>query len=76
MEKFVPYAKMSKKRRREADRAKRNTWGPLDPVTRVKKSGKIYDRKRARDRDNDRTGPFLLPFSLQIRTYPLHPLEE
>ncbi len=63
MEKFVPYAKMSKKLKKQTDRARRNTWGPLDPVTRVKKSGKLYDRKRARRRDDDRMGAFLFAFS-------------
>ena len=76
MEKFVPYAKMSKKQKKEADRARRNTWGPLDPVTRVKKSGKLYDRKRARERGEDRTGSLLLFGTLQTGSSPLQPLEE
>ena len=59
MEKFIPYAKLSKKQKKLADRAKRVTWGPLDPVTRIKRSGKLYDRRRARRRDDDRMSAFL-----------------
>lgn len=35
MEKFVPYDKMSKKQKREVDRAKRGDWGKTRPATRV-----------------------------------------
>ena len=34
MEKFIPYEKLSKKKKRELDAAKRGTWGALKPVTR------------------------------------------
>ena len=48
MEKFIPYAKRSKKEQRKLDRAKRQTWGQLKPVTRRAESAKIYNRKRIR----------------------------
>lgn len=35
MSKFVPYDKMSKKQKREADRAKRGDWGNTRPTTKV-----------------------------------------
>lgn len=51
MEKFVPYGKMSKKRQREIDRAKRNSWGNVNPATKSVKSAKAYDRKKLRSQD-------------------------
>ena len=41
---MVPKDKLSKKARRELDRQKRETWS-MNPVTRVKESGKKYSRK-------------------------------
>lgn len=43
--KFVPYEKMSKKAQKEYNAAKRGTWGSLNPVTRMSKNGKAYNRK-------------------------------
>ena len=48
MEKFVPYEKLSKKKRRALDRQKRNDWGDCKPVSRRIESGKIYKRKKAK----------------------------
>ena len=46
MEKMIPYGKLSKKRKREEDRKKRNTWNGLNPVTRVAgEEKKKYSRK-------------------------------
>ena len=47
MEKFIPYEKLSKKEKRKLDRAKRQTWGELNPVTRKPENSKAYNRKRA-----------------------------
>ena len=41
MEKFIPYEKLSKKKRRELDKKRRSDWGELRPVTRKIESGKI-----------------------------------
>ena len=49
MEKFIPYAKLSKKEKRKLDRARRQTWGQLDPVTRKPVSSRAYNRNKARD---------------------------
>lgn len=43
MKKLITREKMSKKARREMDLARRNIWG-MSPITRVKKSGKVYNR--------------------------------
>ena len=48
MEKFVPYEKLSKKEQQRINKAKRGTWGDLNPVTR-KPVNKAYNRKRAQD---------------------------
>ena len=42
--KFVPYEKLSKKKKKELNKAKRNTWGDFDPTTRVESLG--YDRQK------------------------------
>lgn len=47
MDKFVPYEKLSKKEKRKMDRAKRQTWGELNPVTRKPENSKAYNRNRA-----------------------------
>ena len=38
MEKFIPYEKLSKKKKRELAKARRGTWGELSPVTRKAQS--------------------------------------
>ena len=60
MEKFISYGKLSKKKKRELDRKRRNTWGSLSPVIRREANRKAYSRKRARIRDleDDPSGPF------------------
>ena len=61
MEKFIPYEKLSKKKRRELDRQKRNDWGEVKPVSRRIESGKIYKRKKAkREEDLDASLFYLL----------------
>ena len=42
--KFIPYGKLSKKKKREADRARRGSWGALSPVTRRPDNPKAYKR--------------------------------
>ncbi len=51
MEKFVPYEKLSKSKKRELDRKKRSTWGSVCPATRKEKNLKKYDRKKSRRTD-------------------------
>ena len=45
--KYIPRSKLSAGKRKAADRERRVTWG-FSPVTRVRESGKIYNRKRTR----------------------------
>lgn len=35
MKKFVPYEKLSKKKKKEINNKKRNTWGDMNPETRI-----------------------------------------
>ena len=44
--KFIPYGKLSKKKKREADRARRGGWGALSPVTRRPDDPRAYNRSR------------------------------
>lgn len=46
MKKHISYEKLSKKAKREVDNAKRNTWGDVNPVSRIVKSKKVYSRKQ------------------------------
>lgn len=50
MTKYISYNKLSSKRRKEINSAKRKTWG-FCPATRIKQNGKIYNRKKTRYRD-------------------------
>lgn len=47
MEKFIPYEKLSKKKKREQNARRRNTW-ELNPVTRKPMNPKAYNRKKVR----------------------------
>ena len=51
MKKFVEYGKLSKKQKREIDKARRATWGGVVPVTKRIESAKIYNRKKHQRRD-------------------------
>ncbi len=51
MEKFVPYEKLSKKKKRELNAKRRKTWGTMSPVTRKPQNPKAYNRKKTRMRD-------------------------
>ena len=65
MEKFIPYEKLSKKKQRELDRQKRNTWGALNPVTRKPENPKAYNRRKARNRNTlDRAFSFFCFYAI------------
>ena len=49
MKKFVPYEKLSKKEKRKMNRAKRQTWGQINPVTRKSANNKAYNRSKSQD---------------------------
>ena len=48
MNNFIPYEKLSKKKKRELDNSRRGTWGELNPVTRRPVPAKAYNRSKAR----------------------------
>lgn len=45
-ERFIPFEKLSKKKKKELNNLRRNTWGEFDPTTRVSESIKTYDRSK------------------------------
>ena len=49
MKKFIPYGKLSKKKRRELDAARRTVW-TISPVTRKPENSRAYNRKKAQKR--------------------------
>ena len=55
MEKFIPYEKLSKKRKRELDARRRTVWA-ISPVTRKPPRSGAYDRKKAQNRRWDADG--------------------
>ena len=47
MKPFIPYEKLSKKKKKELNSAKRGSWNGVNPVTRRVESKKVYNRKKA-----------------------------
>lgn len=45
MHKFISYEKLSKKKKKEIDQLKREDWGSINPIIRIKESKKNYSRK-------------------------------
>ena len=52
MEKFIPYEKLSKKKKREQDALRRTLWA-ISPVTRRPENPKACNRKKAQKRMDD-----------------------
>ena len=50
MSKYVSLDKRSKKQQKEYHSKQRRTWGDLNPVTRSVPSGKVYNRKKEKER--------------------------
>jgi hypothetical protein len=64
MEKFIPYEKLSKKKKRELDAARRGSWYGINPVTRKPENSRAYNRAKARKWSNDASPvPFLFAVS-------------
>ena len=63
MEKFIPYEKLSKKKKKELNAKRRKTWD-ISPVTRRPPNPKAYDRKKARKRDPEDFPDALSNFSV------------
>ena len=47
--KFIPYEKLSKKAKKEANKKGRKDWGGLNPVTRKPSSPRAYNRNKVKD---------------------------
>lgn len=60
MEKYIPFEKLSKKKKRELNAKRRNTWGCANPVTRKPDPPKAYNRRKAPKWNDDSS---LVPFS-------------
>lgn len=50
MKQYVSLDKRSKKAQKEYHTKQRRTWGELNPVTRSVPSGKVYNRKKEKQR--------------------------
>lgn len=61
MEKFIPYEKLSKKRKRALDAKRRETWH-ISPVTRRPDNPKAYNRKKAQKWNFDDSSSVLFPY--------------
>ena len=61
MKKFIPYEKLSKKKKREQDSKRRSIW-TISPVTRRPENPKAYKRKKTQDRYEDADPEFLYKF--------------
>ncbi|HOU11463.1 MAG TPA: hypothetical protein PL044_12345 [Clostridiales bacterium] len=49
MPRYVPYDKMSKRKKREMNNRRRRTWKGLSPVTRKPPNPRAYNRKKRPD---------------------------
>ena len=52
MDDFIPYEKLSKKKKREQNAKRRKVW-TISPVTRKPANPKAYNRQKARKMMND-----------------------
>lgn len=46
MQKFIPFAKLSKKTQQEINKSHRKSWGNIDPVTKRPANSKAYNRQK------------------------------
>ena len=61
MDKFTPYGKLSKKKKKALNALRRKTWGALSPVTRKPENSRAYNRAKARKWDHEDSGS--VPFA-------------
>ena len=59
MQKFIPFAKLSKKTQQEINKSHRKSWGNIDPVTKRPANSKAYNRKKAQAWKDDFPTPEL-----------------
>ena len=53
MEKFIPYEKLSKQKKRDLNKDRRRTWGAINPITRRTENPKAYNRKKSQKWSDD-----------------------
>ena len=68
MDRFIPYEKLSKKKKREQNAEKRNVW-TINPATRRSKNPKAYNIKKAQNWKDDLSDS--VPFLLSVVYSPL-----
>ena len=69
MNRYVPFEKLSKKKKRELSARQRGGWGELNPVTRKPPNPKAYNRKKAgRETEDSRDLPLFFQFTRIART--------
>jgi hypothetical protein len=73
MEKFIPFEKLSKRKKRELLARRRKTWEGLNPVTRKPENPKAYKRGEARRWGDDDDSPTDVPFSMARPSEPRTP---
>ncbi|MBE6899679.1 MAG: hypothetical protein E7479_03300 [Ruminococcaceae bacterium] len=62
MKKFIPFEKLSKKKKRELNAMRRKDWNGINPVTRKPENPKAYNRKAARKRNDFDSVPLCFLF--------------
>lgn len=67
MEKFIPFEKLSKKKKQEINRMKRHDWKGINPVTRRSENKKAYNRKKIRRNYDDYTADFYFIFYFRMK---------
>ena len=50
---FVPYEKLSKKKKKEINTKKRKTWNGLNPITRKPEKPRAYNRSKEKRRGRE-----------------------
>lgn len=63
MEKYISYAKLSKKEKRKIDLSHRRTWGDFNPATRKPENSKAYKRSQFKN------GKLRDDSAIRLRTY-------
>lgn len=53
MAKFIPFEKLSKKKQKELNAARRGSWHGVNPVSRKSENPKAYNRQKARKWSED-----------------------
>ena len=66
MQKFIPFAKLSKKLQQAINKSRRKNWGNIDPVTKRPANSKAYNRKKAQAWKDDFPTPELFYYLVKF----------